>query len=309
MPDGPQEVKDELRDSMAFVVNVLVFGAAIFAVLFNLCYLAVQNDLRLQRAYLVIAHSKGRSAGEVESAIRALDQMLAEDARDGGRPILCEQDYDLIQLYPSLKGAPKEMLAELLARKTGRDSGWEELYIEHLPTSRSPFQMPFLELNLLYYGWLIEIATIIFLSQSLRKPHVQESLYRATMNPLYFLPVVTLLLFVPAWNWVSLLYPRNAGQGAAVLVAFCCLLGAWLGFKVARVQLSSAKMNEMGFHLLISSLFVQLLTVMGDLDVAYTVFSAQRMDTLRYVTWFIMLCYPGLLLQKWYQGTRGGPTS
>lgn len=300
MEDGAEAVRQELRGSMGFVVGVLVSGAIIFSVFFNLCFLAVEFDLRLKRAYLIVSHPELVTPAQVEQAIATMDELLSEDVRRGGRPILCEEDLALIELYPALQGETQRRLGELLARKTGRDSDWRTVYLERLPSARSPFQMPFLELSLLYYGWLIEIATIIFLSQSLRKPHVQEALYHATMNPLYFVPVGALLLFVPAWNWVSLVYPRSLSAGTAVQVGLGSIWLAWLLYRAATVQLTPGKMNEMGFHLLIVSLFIQLLTVMGDPDVVYTVLSADRMVPLRYGTWFILACYPALLLQKWY---------
>ena len=303
--DGPEDVKAELRGSFDFVVGVLTFGAATFAVLFNLVFLAVQNDVRLQRAYLVVGHPQQATPVQVEQALQTLGGLLREDARQGGRPILCEQDADLIALYPVVQGTTRATLEELMARKTGRTSGWHELYLEKLPTARSPFSMPFLELNLLYYGWVIEVGTIIFLSQSLRKPHVQVALHRATRNPAYFLPLVCLALFIPAWHAVTLVSPRGSSPHTAALVAIGSLMLAALCFQVARVQLTAAKMNELGFHLLISSLFVQLLTAMGDSDVVYTLFSAPYMQQVRYVTWFILLCYPCLLLERWYRGSRG----
>lgn len=303
-PTPADSIKEELKGSVEFVVAVLVFGAAIFSVLLNLCFLAVENDLALKRAYLILSHSEHMSPGEVYGAIEVLGEHLVEDVRQGGRPVLCEEDLALIELYPKLPQEQQAFLAELLARKTGVDSHWKELYFTQLPRSRSPFRMPFLELNLLYYGWMIEIATIIFLSQSLRKPHVQESLYHTIRKPQYFLPVVSLLLFVPAWHWATLLYPRQTGTGIFLLVSLACLLGAFVLFKVAQVRLTANKMNELGFHLLISSLFVQLLTVMGDPDVVYSVFTAPRMQSLRYVSWFIILCYPGLLFEKWYRARK-----
>ena len=83
------------------------------------------------------------------------------------------------------------------------------------------------------------------------------------------------------------------------------LCGALVWFRTLRRELTPAKMNEMGFHLLISSLFVQLLTVMGDPDVVYGVFAAERMVGVRYATWFILLCVPGLLVEKLF---RAKPT-
>jgi hypothetical protein len=297
-------VKEELRGSLEFVMGVLVFGAAIFSVLFNLIYLAVENDLRLKEAYLVLAHHKEFSTEDVGQALHTLDNLLREDVRESGRPVLCEEDEALIELYNNLHGEQKELAGELLARKTGVDSGWKSLYLEKLPTSRAPYRMPFLELNLMYYGWVIEIATIIFLSQSLRKPHVQAVLFQQVLKPYIFLPLATLLLYIPAWHWATLVYPRTAGWPASFISGFGCLLFALLMYKVARVQLTESKMNELGFHLLISSIFVQLLTAMGDPDVVYQVFSAPRMEMLRYISWFIILCYPGLLLEKWYRGVH-----
>ncbi|MCA9776827.1 MAG: hypothetical protein KC800_08930 [Candidatus Eremiobacteraeota bacterium] len=297
-------VREELRGSLEFVMGVLVFGAAIFSVLFNLIYLAVDNDLRLKEAYLVIAHHKQFTSEEVNAALHTLDDRLREDVREEGRPVLCDDDEALIELYETLEGEQKALAQELLARKTGLESGWDKFLIQKLPTSRAPYRMPFLELNLMYYGWIIEIATLIFLSQSLRKPHVQAVLFRQVLKPYIFLPLATLLLYIPAWHWATLVYPRTAGWPGSIISGLGCLLLALLMFKVAKVQLTESKMNELGFHLLISSLFVQLLTAMGDPDVVYQVFSAPRMETLRYISWFIILCYPGLLLEKWYRGMR-----
>jgi hypothetical protein len=304
MVEETEDVKAELRGSVEFVIGVLVFGACLFSVLVNLCFLAVNNDIALKRAYLLVANAESVSPSELRNAIVTIDELLLEDARLGGRPVLCEDDAALIDLYPKLKGEDKARLAELLARKTGVTANWKFQYLEYLPTALSPFRMPFLELILLYYGWVIEIATIIFLSQSLRKPHVQEVLYDAVRKPRYFLPAVSLMLYVPAWHWATLVYPRSAGMLLAAGIMTCCLLAAWLLLRVALVTLNPAKMNELGFHLLISSLFIQLLTVMGDPDVVYVVFSAPRMHLLKYGTWFIILCYPGLLFEKWYHATR-----
>lgn len=301
MLDAPEDVRQELRGSLNFVVAVLVSGALIFSVFFNLCYLAVQYDLRLQSAYLVLAHPAYATSEQIAQAIATLDELLAEDARDGGRPILCEQDLSLIELLPSLPPPQAEQAATLLARKTGRDADWLAFYLEHLPRSRSPYQMPFLELSLLYYGWLIEIATIICLSQSLRKPHVQEALHRAAMNPRYFLPLTSLMLFVPFWTGAGLLYPQELGVGMFVGMGLASTWIAGLLFKVAKTRLIPSRMNELGFHVLIASLFIQLLTVMGDPDVVYSVFSADRMRQLRYGTWFILACYPLLLLEVWWR--------
>jgi hypothetical protein len=297
-------VKEELKGSLEFVMGVLVFGAAIFSVLFNLIYLAVENDLKLKEAYLVLEHADRVAPNQIDQALRTLDNLLREDVRTSGRPVLCEEDEALIDLYPKLDGKQKELAAELLARKTGQESQWKEFFIRKLPTSRTPFRMPFLELNLMYYGWVIEIATIVFLSQSLRKPHVQTVLFRQVLKPYLFLPVTSLLLYVPAWHWATLVYPRTAGWPASALAAVGCFLLAALMYKVALVQLTESKMNELGFHLLISSIFVQLLTAMGDPDVVYQVFSAARMEPLRYASWFIILCYPGLLIEKWYKGLK-----
>jgi len=300
-------VKEELRSSLEFVMGVLVFGAAIFSVLFNLIYLAVDNDLRMKEAYLVIANPGEFSNQELDQAVQLLDSSLLEDVRQGGRPVLCDEDEALIDLYQNLEGERKAEVGQLLARKTGVDGGWKAFFIQRLPTSRTPFRMPFLELNLMYYGWVIEIATIIFLSQSLRKPHVQAMLFRQVLKPYFFLPVTSLLLYVPAWHWATLMYPRSAGWLASLLACLGCVLMALLMYKVARLRLTESKMNELGFHLLISSIFVQLLTAMGDPDVVYQVFSAPRMENLRYISWFIILCYPGLLMEKWYTGRRGEP--
>lgn len=297
-------MKDELRGSLEFVMGVLVFGAAIFSVLFNLIYLAVENDLRLKEAYLVLQHADRFDSKEITLALGTLDGLLREDVSQGGRPVLCEEDEALVDLYPKLEAADKEFAKQLLIRKTGQDSEWGNFLVRRLPTSRSPFQMPFLELNLMYYGWVIEIATIVFLSQSLRKPHVQSLLFQQIRKPYLFLPVTSLLLYVPAWHWATLTYPRTAGWPASIVAAVGCFLFACLLYKVATVQLTESKMNELGFHLLISSIFVQLLTAMGDPDVVYQVFSASRMEPLRYVSWFIILCYPGLLLEKWYRGVH-----
>lgn len=299
-----EDVKAELKGSMEFVTSVLVFGACVFSVLVNLCFLAVANDLALKRAYLKISNPEAVSRSELEEALKTIDALLYEDTREGGRPVLCEDDLALIELQAKTEGSTKALIEELLARKTGVDKNWKDVYLEHLPASRSPFRMPFLELILLYYGWVIEIATIIFLSQSLRKPHVQDALYDAVRRPVYFLPTVCLMLYVPAWHWATLSYPKSAGIPLALAITLGCLSMAWLLLKVARVTLDPNRMNEFGFHLLISSLFVQLLTVMGDPDVVYVVFTAPDMRYLKYATWFIILCYPGLLLEKWYRATR-----
>lgn len=304
MQQGRDDVGKELRGSTGFVMGVLVSGAMIFAVLFNLCYLAVEYDVRLQRAYLALAHAERLEPAQISQAIRTLDELLPEDVRGGGRPVLCESDIALIDLYPKLSGADRQLLGELLSRKTGSDSDWEMIYLEKLPTARSPFQMPFLELSMLYYGWVIEIATLIFLSQSLQKPHVQEFLYRAVLKPWYFLPLSTPLLFVPIWTWANLIYPRAVGWWACAGLVLLSLAMAVLWYRTLRRRLTPAKMNEMGFHLLISSLFVQLLTVMGDPDVVYSVFAAERMTPVRYGTWFILLCIPGLLLEKLIKASR-----
>jgi hypothetical protein len=303
MAEG-KAVKEELKGSLEFVMGVLVFGAAIFSVLFNLIYLAVENDLQLKEAYLVIGHAEQFSSSEIGQALQTLDSLLQEDVTKDGRPVLCEEDEALIELYPKLEAPEKELAAKLLLRKTGQEAGWKDIFIRKLPTSRSPFRMPFLELNLMYYGWVIEIGTIVFLSQSLRKPHVQTELFRQVLKPYVFLPVTGLLLYVPAWHWATLVYPRTAGWPASVLAGLGCFLLAALMYKVALVQLTESKMNELGFHLLISSIFIQLLTAMGDPDVVYQVFSEARMEPLRYVSWFIILCYPGLLLEKWYRGVH-----
>lgn len=302
--DSKESIRAELQGSVEFVVGVLVFGASVFAFLMNLCFLAVGNDIELKKAYLVISQADSQSKQEVESAIAVIDKLLFEDVRTGGRPVLCEEDLELIELYPKLEGPSKQKLREVLARKTGLELGWKDCYLQNLPGARSPFRMPFLELSLMYYGWVIEIGTIIFLSQSLRKPHVQLSLYNTIRKPGYFIPGVTLLLFVPVWHWLTLLYAKEVGMGVAAVAALLCLVCAWLLFQVAKTTLTPNKMNEMGFHLLISSLFIQLLTVMGDPDVVYTVFSAPRMAPLRYLSWFIILCYPGLLMEKWLKARK-----
>lgn len=306
MSESPREesVKAELQGSVDFVIGMLVFGASVFSVLINLCFLAVENDLNLKRAYLVVAHADEMQATKVTWALEEIDRLLTEDARDGGRPILCEEDADLIALYDKLEGAQKAKLGELLARKTGTTNHWKELYLEALPSSRSPYRMPSLELSLMYYGWVIEVGTIIFLSQSLRKKHVQDYLYTTIRKPQVFLPTVTLLLFVPAWHWAILLYPRSSDFWIVLTAGTLCAAMAGLLYKVGKLIITPARMNEVGFHLLISSLFIQLLTAMGDPDVVYTVFSAPRMYPLRYLSWFIILCYPGLMLEKWYKATR-----
>jgi hypothetical protein len=301
MADQEEDVRQELRGSIGFVVGVLVSGAVIFSIFFNLCFLAVEYDLRLKRAYLVISNPQLAGPGALDQAILTLDQLLIEDVSPGGRPILCEEDLALLELYPTLKGESQRRLHDLLVRKTGVASDWPAFCLQHLPGARSPFQMPLLELSLLYYGWLIEIATIIFLSQSLRKPHVQQSLHRTVVNPRYFVPLTTLLLLVPAWNWASLVYPGDLPWGVIMLLAGASVLVAFLLHRALCPRLTPTKMNEMGFHLLIVSLFIQLLTVMGDPDVVYSVFSAQRMAPLRYLSWFILACYPVLLGQKWWQ--------
>lgn len=307
MREGREDVRQELRGSTGFVMGVLVSGAMIFAILFNLCFLAVEYDVRLQRAYLWLSHAERLTPAQVTEAIRTLDELLPEDVRTGGRPVLCESDIALIDLYPKLQGPDQQLLGELLSRKTGRVQGWEMVYLEQLPTARSPFQMPFLELSMLYYGWVIEIATLIFLSQSLQKPHVQEALYRAALKPWYFLPLCTPLLFVPVWTWANLIFPRALGWWACTGLVVASLGGAGIWFRTIRRELTPAKMNEMGFHLLISSLFIQLLTVMGDADVVYTVFAAERMRLVRFGTWFILLCIPGLLLEKMLKASRRAP--
>jgi len=299
-----EDVKAELKGSFEFVTGVLVFGACVFSVLVNLCYLAVGNDIALKRAYLVVSHTDRFSQKRVEEAVQTINDLLEEDARQGGRPILCEDDAALIALHAKLQGESQQLLGELLARKTGVDSDWEGVFLESLPSARSPFRMPFLELMLMYYGWVIELATIIFLSQSLRKPHVQAKLYETIRKPVVFFPVIAFMLYVPAWQWSSLVYPRASNSLVASLVLALCLVATWLLWRVALLTLNPQKMNELGFHFLISSLFVQLLTVMGDPDIVYVVFSAPRMHGLRYLTWFILLCYPGLLFDKWYNASR-----
>ena len=290
---------------MDFVVGVLVFGAVVFAVLFNLCFLAVQNDVAVKRAYLVVSHPELSTPAQLEQALTQLTELLLDDVRDGGRPVLCEEDEALFALAPHLKKSGQEQLKKLLELKTGKKEGWAKLYLEKLPSARSPFRMPFLELSLLYYSWVIEVATIIFLSQSLRKPHVQESIYEALIKRRYFLPFVSLLLVVPGWHLATLLYPRLAGLKTGIFIVVLSLGLAAVMHKVVKIMMTPQKMNELGFHLLISSLFIQLLTVMGDPDVVYSVFGAYKMVPLRYLSWFIIACYPLMLAEKYYKFTRG----
>lgn len=299
-----ESIRQELQGSLDFVTGMLVFGAFVFSVLFNLCFLAVQNDLAIKRAYLVVSHPQLATKAQLETALSELNQLLLDDARDGGRPILCEEDEALLSLGPHLNTSGKELLTTLLERKTGESEDWQAIYLEKLPGARSPFRMPFLELSLLYYSWIIEVATIIFLSQSLRKPHVQEALYQASLKRRYFIPAVTALLVVPGWHLATLLYPRSAGVAAAIAIVLLCLLLAFFMHKATKVTLTPGKLNEVGFHLLISSLFIQLLTAMGDPDVVYGVFSAYKMIPLRYLTWFIIACYPLMLLEKCYKYAR-----
>ncbi len=305
--ESKESVKQELEGSVDFVVGVLVFGAVVFAVLFNLCFLAVENDVAVKRAYLVVSHPELSTPAQLEEALTQLTELLLDDVRDGGRPVLCEEDEALFSLSPHLRKSGREQLKKLLELKTGKKDGWHRLYLEKLPSARSPFRMPFLELSLLYYSWVIEVATIIFLSQSLRKPHVQESLYHALLKRRYFLPLVSLLLVVPGWHLATLLYPRSAGMKTGIFIALVCLGVASVSHKMVKIMVTPQKMNELGFHLLISSLFVQLLTVMGDPDVVYSVFGAYKMVPLRYLSWFIILCYPLMLMEKYYKFTRRGP--
>jgi len=299
-----ESVKAELQGSLDFVVGMLVFGAFVFAVLFNLCVLAVANDILIKQAYLVLSHPESVTVGEMNTALETLDQLLLEDVRDGGRPVLCEEDEALLSLAPRLDERGRIRLTQLMERKTGEKEGWKALYLRELPSARSPFRMPFLELSLLYYSWIIEVATIIFLSQSLRKPHVQMALYRAVKLKRYFIPAVTALLVVPSWHFATLVAPRTAGAAVGLGILLACLVAAFLMHKSARLTLTPSKMNEVGFHLLISSLFIQLLTAMGDPDVVYTVFSAHKMRPLKYLSWFILICYPFMLLEKCYRLSR-----
>lgn len=299
--EPPESIKKELEGSVDFVVGMLVFGAFVFAVLFNLCFLAVENDLIIKRAYLVLANPELVKRGDLDEAVENLNQLLLEDVRDGGRPVLCDEDEALLTVEKHLSPRGKEELKLLLERKVGKSENWKAIYLNKLPGARSPFRMPFLELSLLYYSWIIEVATIIFLSQSLRKAHVQMAMYNAVLKRKYFLPLVSSLLVVPGWHLATLLYPRSAGFLMGAGIFLLCVLLAYFMHKATRVTLTPGKLNEVGFHLLISSLFIQLLTAMGDPDVVYSVFSAHKMVPLRYLTWFIIVCYPLMLLEKVYR--------
>ncbi|MBI3927196.1 MAG: hypothetical protein HY319_16790 [Armatimonadetes bacterium] len=289
---------------MSFLTGVLVFGAAVFCFLVNLCYLAVEKDVRILRAYLVLKHSQEFSPPRIQDAIGTLGALLEVDARKGGRPILLEDDYALIRLQPELPEPARTQLAELLARKTGQSTGWKSVYFEGLPVARSPLYMPELELSLLYYAWVIEIATLIFLSQSLRRPHVQEYLHGLMCRPVWFLPVTTVVLAIPLWRWAAFAFSRP-DAGLAALTAMVALGLSGVLFLGVRSRLTPQRMNDLGFYILISSLFVQLLTMMGDPDLVYPLFSSPEMQGVRYVTWFILLCLPLNVLEKWYRTPRG----
>ena len=110
---------------------------------------------------------------------------------------------------------------------------------------------------------------------------------------------------VPGWHLATLLYPRLAGLKTGIFIVVLSLGLAAVMHKVVKIMMTPQKMNELGFHLLISSLFIQLLTVMGDPDVVYSVFGAYKMVPLRYLSWFIIACYPLMLAEKYYKFTRG----
>ena len=103
--ESKESVKQELEGSVDFVVGVLVFGAVVFAVLFNLCFLAVENDVAVKRAYLVVSHPELSTPAQLEEALTQLTELLLDDVRDGGRPVLCEEDEALFSLSPHLPPA------------------------------------------------------------------------------------------------------------------------------------------------------------------------------------------------------------
>lgn len=303
--DSLPAIRAQLKGSLDFLVGMLVFGATVFALLLNLCYLAVERDVEILRAYLVITHAQDVQPEQIGQAIDVLSRNLRSDVRWGGRPVLCEDDYALIQLQPTLPEPHRKAAAELLARKTGEDSGWKGLFLRDLPLARSPLFMPDLELSLLYYTWVIEIAMLVFLSQSLRKSHVRRFLYDWFRRPGCFLPLVTLLVMVPLWRGVCLVHEREVGWAVGLVTLAGAVLLAALLFVPARARMTEETMNELGFYILISSLFVQLLAMMGDPDLVYPLFASPEIQAVRYVTWFILVCLPLSILEKWYRG-RGG---
>lgn len=284
---------NELRSSLAFFKDSVVVGAVLFAYLLNLCFLAAQRDLSLERAYTRLAHSELYHRPELETALERIrqtgtslhpaDVTLIEQVRQGPLKLEC---VTLLQTKLALQSQDSRVL--------------EKALLERLPAAESPLALRRLERFLLLYAWVVELAVLACLSQTLRNRQVQCQLHALLLKPYTFIPVATLFLLILLERYLELIDYRGLWTHAlASLAALGC---AYLLYRRSSLKLRPEQLPELGIYLLIASLFVQLAGILAGSDWALSLFCQPHM---RYVHWgcrLIMLCFPLMVLEKAWEG-------
>lgn len=290
-----QLAKVQLKDTMEFIKDLLIFGAFIFSVLFNMFYLAVERDYQLKDAYLVVQHWELVTQAEVLQAL----QVIKENIRvTGERLLLCEEDFDLIKLERESSGQIQTAVRQVLRKKFSADKDWDKIFVKKLSRAGIPYYVPNIEKSILYYAWIIEILALIFLSQTIRKKHVRIYLFQCVRKFSYFIPVTFLLLLIPFLKVTLLSYPNIEYWIISLSTAAGTLLFTILLFILVRKSIREKHMTDLGLYILISSLFVQFLGITGDFDTVYATFGNSLVPYVRYATWFILLVIPIVILDK-----------
>ena len=282
----------ELRGSLDFLKDVVVFGAVIFCVLLQLIFTAVDRDLATRRAYEVISHGQFHTSGEVLEAVRELNdpRLFAEDAA----------------LF-TLQGSPEVEQARRQALERKGLTTEKDLY-RRLPAEPTAWRVSQLALFLELYSWVVEITVLLALSQTLQRPHVRLFLYEKLRQARWFLPVTTLLLGGPLLRWASLLSrPDQAAWPGQLMAGSLAILSALLLFWRLRSRLLPGQVTDLGIYILILSLFVKLAGILATPDTAYGFFASGPMQAVRPLSWFVLACGPLVLLEKWVRHARAAP--
>jgi hypothetical protein len=289
--------QEELKSVIEFLKDLIVFAAAIFAFFFNLYYLAVEKDFALKEAYLTIQHRNVMSEAEVLKALTTISQESVKGNLN--RFTLCGDDFELILFEREAKGETLNKIRELLHNKLKVDSDWEKVFVRNLSRAGSPFYMPSLEQFILYYSWIIQILLLIFLSQTVQKPHVQASLFKCIRKAYWSVPILFVTLGGPFLKLIRLSYGRHYNGWFLLFVTSVMALGcSLLLFFLIRRTLSQKRMTDVGCYLLISSFFLSFLAILGGQEMVYTTFGTSYVIYLRYVSWFILICIPIIICER-----------
>ncbi len=270
-------------------------GAVLFAYLLHLCFLAAERDLKLERAYTRLAHAQLYNLPELEIALGEVAE--TKNTLHAGDAALLER----IRQGPLKVEALRLMRSKLKTDLIEPDQ-LERLYLEKLPAAESPLLLRRLERFLLLYAWVVELAVLACLSQTLRNRSVQCQLHELVLRPYTFVPAATGLLLILLERYLELLEYR--GLWTHALTVLIALGAAFVLYRRARLKLRPEQLPELGIYLLIASLFVQLVGILAGSDWALALFCQPHMHYVHWGCKLILLCFPLMLLEKAWESYR-----